>query len=70
MTLDELVRAVSDLQARVAALEARAATVAPSEPTPAAGGGKTGQETQFCPCGRDVCRKPDCPMGRERFGWG
>jgi hypothetical protein len=28
-------------------------------------GSLTARGWQFCPCGRDVCRAPDCPSHRE-----
>jgi hypothetical protein len=72
--MSETDRKLDDIEKRLARLE-RIVERKPL-PAPEEEKGKTwalhikSRIAGWCECGRDVCRAPDCPMGRERFGWG
>lgn len=57
MDHDQIQRALADLEKRVARLE-RAGEKPPIAFNPEAS--KLGTVLQWCHCGRDVCRAPDC----------
>jgi len=57
MDIDQLARAMKDLEYRVRALE----KVNADRKHYGSFNRIDEHRFQFCPCGRDVCRAPDCP---------